>query len=129
MFDPFDESHRDKRSRRSSSEVEFDEKQKRERILNHFKRALEELQNPEVVDTEILKFMIENNPETNLDFLVLRRTFERSMEECGYVKLMNSKSKDGRFKIDGRFVFVYCTKNHGLLTNFDKTLMKQSLVQ
>jgi len=127
MFDPFDEKHRDKRTRRRSSEVEFEKQQWRERLENHFKRAITSLENPEVVDTETIRFMIENDPETNLDFLTLRRTFERSMLALNYVKLFNPGTKDGRFKLFGNFVFVYCTQNHRLLRNYDKKLMKQLL--
>lgn len=127
MFDPFDESNRYKRTRRKTSEVEFEKNEWRTRIVNHFKRAIDELQNPEVVDTETLRFMIENNPETNLGFKVLRRTFEKSMIALNYVKLLNPGSNDGRFKLGGSYVFVYCLKNHKLLTEFDKSELKQLL--
>ena len=126
-FDPLDERNRDKRTRRKSSEVEFEKKQWRERVESHFRRAIESLQNPEVVDTETIRFMIENDPKTNLNFLTLRRTFEKSMVALNYVKLFNPGTKDGRFKISGSFVFVYCTQNHRLLRKFDKKLMKQLL--
>jgi len=103
----FDDSFKAKRSRRKSSEVAFQKKQWEERVDKHFKRALEKLKWPDYVDTETMGFIMLNDDENNLPIQTLRRNFRSSMKRLGYVKNLNSRTKDGRFYINSLLVFAY----------------------
>jgi len=107
MFDPFDERLRDKIKRRKPEEVVADKRNWCDRIDNHFRRAMDELEWPDYVDSECIHFLIDNNAETNLGKEVLKCNFRAAMDRLGYEKFMNEKSKDGRWKFGDCFVFVY----------------------
>ena len=124
MFDPFDERNRDKQKRRKSSEVEFDRKQWGERVENHFARSLEELQWPEYVKATDLWDCVERNQSTNLPRTSLVRNAPLAMEKLGYEKMLNPRSKDGRWNFSFGPAVVYRKKGSPML---DKWGVKDAL--
>ena len=115
MFDPFDERNRDKQKRRKSSEVKFDKKQWRERVENHFRRSMEELQWPEYVKATDIWDCVERNPSSNLSRQVLVRNSLLAMEALGYTKMLNPRSGDGRWNFSFGPAVVYCKKGSPML--------------
>ena len=124
MFDPFDERNRDKQKRRKSSEVEFDKKQWSERLDNHFRRAMDALDWPDFVQSNWLLNEMASNEETNMSDRMLRRHVESAMKRLGWVKILNPKSKDGRWSNCGENFFVYGKEG---TTNVGKSELKQQL--
>jgi len=124
MFDPFDERNRDKQKRRKPSEVEFDRKQRVERLDNHFRRAMDALDWPDFVQSNWLLNEMSTNEATNMTDRMLRRNVESAMKRLGWVKILNPKSKDGRWSNCGENFFVYGKEG---MANVVKSELKQQL--
>lgn len=124
MFDPFDERNREKVKRRSSADVVADNKAWQDRIDNHFRRALEEMEWPEWIDSDIMFMLINSNPETNVGKGVLRRNFRASMEHLGYDKFTSESNKSGRWKVGATWTVVYFKRG---TARIEKHELKQAL--
>lgn len=109
-FDPFDERLRNKVKRRKPEEVAADQRNWNDRIDKHFVRALCEYGNPDYIESAILFHFFEYDGEANLPASVLKRNTKAAMERLGYEKMMNENSKNGRWKLDGEFTFVYAKR-------------------
>ena len=127
FFDPFDEKHRDKRTRRSSSQVAFDKKQWTERLDRHFERAIATLNKPKFAQSNVLLMTILSCPETNINERSIRYSTAGSMSRLGYRKVLNSGSKDGRWKACGESFFVYTSDLEERTKEFGKMELKQAL--
>lgn len=110
-FDPFDEKHRDKPKRRKPSEIAFEKKQWEERIDSHFRRAMDDIANggewPDHVQSTVVIYWTQCNPNTNLPERVLRRHITRSMGVLGYKRVLNTENKEGRFRVGDEKFFLF----------------------
>lgn len=122
-FDPFDERHRNKQRRRSSAEVSYDKRTWNDRVDKHFRNVLETLEWPDYVSSEQITAMLFMD-EMTVPYDALRRNFPAAMERLEYSKLANPKTKDGRWKIGGMFIFAYHKKNSPTL---ERSELKQAL--
>lgn len=114
-FDPFDDRNRDKQKRRKRSEIEFEKKQWEDRIDNHFRRAMDDITNgatewPTYVQSTSVIYWTQYNQETNLPERVLRRHTTRSMGVLGYEKVLNTESKEGRFRVGEEKFFLFAKR-------------------
>lgn len=123
-FDPFDERHRDKVKRRRPHEVAAEERAWRERVDNHFRRAMDEVGWFDYIDSECITIAINCNMQTNVSPEVIRRNFRASMERLGYYKYVNEKSKDGRWKFGEQFLVVYAKRGSPRISRSE---LKQAL--
>jgi len=110
MFNPFDDRHRDPVKRRKSAEVAYDKRVWEERVRKHLSRALERLPSNGYVLLMHIKMEIEDSPETTLAYSAMRKHVQKQMDELGYVKMLNPRSKDGRFMMPYGFTFAYRLK-------------------
>lgn len=111
MFNPFDDRHRDPVKRRKSAEVAYDKRVWEERVRKHLSRALERLPGNGYVLLMHIKMEIEDSPETTLAYSAMRKHVQKQMDELGYAKMLNPKSKDGRWKTLYGFTFAYRLKS------------------
>lgn len=110
MFDPFDESHRHKRTRRRSEIVQREHDEWKARLKATFARALQELRNPRYVKL----YDIWTSPAaraSGLHHKAIMRNAMWAMEELGYVKDVNQNSVDGRWSFEGGPAVVYRLKD------------------
>lgn len=103
-FDPFDPANREKRPRRKRWEVEADRKAWNARIDAAVDTAIGGAGSADYV----LSWTTIDAAWTELGGQqIVRRNFEASMKRLGFVKMRNPGSTDGRWKLDGRWTFVY----------------------
>lgn len=121
-FDPFDERHRNKVKKRKSIEVAAETKAWNDRIDNHFRRALDMMDWPDYIDSEMIISLA--LMEINVTLRVLRRNFRVSMERLGYEKFTSESNKRGRWKIGATWTVVYVKRG---AARIERSELKQAL--
>lgn len=104
MFDPFDPNNRDRRKRRTRSQIDADEELFRNSIDIAFRSVLEGLEWPDYVQADLL---IEDAAQFYDNFYTLRKNMVESMLRLGYLVHLNPGSGDGRWKALGKSITVF----------------------
>jgi len=112
MTDYFEYISRHKRKRRSAKVI-VAEKEERIRTINSaFKSAIEQYgfspELPGLINGAVL--LADAAARTYIEYYDMRRSMQASMDRIGLVKLLNPKSKDGRWRNPFSKFFVYARK-------------------
>ena len=104
MFDPFDDNNRDRRKRRKHSEVVAERKAWADGIDDAIRKGIEAVGAGEYVQGDaILMYAIPHHAF----YYALVKNFSKSMKRLGYIKLVNKKAKDGRWRCLNKSVTLF----------------------
>lgn len=104
-FDPFDESLRDKKKRRHPRIVREEREANVRRIDEAFRKAIANYNDDGVVTSEGILMFIYN--DGLIDYDTYRMNAKKAMARIGYRVFANPSSKDGRWKLTGKWMKVY----------------------
>jgi hypothetical protein len=104
METPFDVHDTRGTKRRTRFEIEAEIRAWDEKIENAIKKAISEYSGDEYVKSVTL---YEDAGILHGNWEVIRRGLEKALKRLKYTKILNENAKDGRWKLDGQWTYVY----------------------